>query len=241
LTNSYGEGKLCSKKSSACIFHATTCSTPLYRKRPKAESLAVNFPSPKSEKKRSIAMKTSISTALAAFVVVLSVTTSFAQSPQFAEYTAKFVCGTPTTTQVATGVIEPGTYATSINIHNPNDTIFNNGVSGVTFLKKAVLSLQEGVPLVPPSPLVQDNLPNDFAEEVDCQVIHKLLGTAVPPAPAFIEGYVVILVPPTNFTNKLDVVGVYTNLKGAEVIRPANEHLITPGGVPVANLELPKK
>src|ERR1700730_5105445 len=65
---------------------------------------------------------------------------------------------------------------------------------------------------------------NDFAEEVDCKIIRAMLGSIAPPPPAFIEGYAVIIVPPTSsptgttFTNELDVTGIYTDLKGALVV-----------------------
>jgi hypothetical protein len=175
--------------------------------------------------------------AFAVLAVLLCANSSFAQTaPQFTEYAAKFVCGTPTTTQVSNGQIAAGTYATTINIHNPHDVQFSSQTS-TTFLKKAVLSMPEGTPLIPPSALVQDNLPNDFAEEVDCLIIRKLLGASAPPAPAFIEGFVVIIVPPTSTSalpNVLDVVGIYTNKLGAMEIQPASERFFTPGTTSIA-------
>ncbi len=163
--------------------------------------------------------------------VLVSATPGWGQ--EFVEYSAKFVCGTPTAAQVANGQIAAGTYATSINIHNPHESFFSTQAS-TTFLKKAVLSFPEGTPLIPPSSLVTDTLPNDFAQEVDCKIIRALLGAVAPPAPAFIEGFVIIIVPPTGsgttpFTNVLDVVGVYSNAKGALEIHPANEHFFLPG------------
>jgi hypothetical protein len=163
--------------------------------------------------------------------LLLGVLPIFAQSstPQFVEYSAKFVCGTPTTTQVSNEQIAAGTYATTINIHNPDSSLFSSQTS-LSFFKKAVLSLPEGTTKVPPSSMVQDSLENDYAEEVDCKIIRSLLGSAAPAAPAYIEGYVVIIVPPTNFTNQLDVVGIYTNAKGALQVVPADEHLYLPNG-----------
>ena len=55
-------------------------------------------------------------------------------------------------------MVQPGTYSTSINIHNPHDDIFSSQKS-TTFLKKAVLSLPEGTAFVQPSALVSDTLP----------------------------------------------------------------------------------
>jgi len=164
---------------------------------------------------------------LAVIALFLCVIPAGAQT--WVEYSAKFACGVATATNNTE--VQPGTYSTTINIHNPHDDNFSTQRS-TTFLKKAVLSLQEGVTPPPPSGLVQENLLNDYAEEVDCAVIKKLLGIT---STTFIEGYVVILVPPTAnptggfFTNELDVVGIYTDSKGAEVVRPANEHIFAPG------------
>ena len=158
---------------------------------------------------------------------------------QVSEYSAKFMCGTPSTAAggpIATEAVAPGTYFTSINIHNPASSLFTSETS-VSFIKKAVISMPEGTTQVPPSQLVQDSLQNDFSEYVDCAIIRTLLGAAAPPAPAFIEGWVIILVPPTtvvggkSITNVLDVWGVYSNAKGAEHLVPATEHFFTPGGV----------
>ena len=177
---------------------------------------------------------------LALSLVVLCASVSFGQTTpaQYTEYAAKFVCGTvPAGTSGSP--VAPGTYYTTINIHNPHEGLFSSQTS-TTFLKKAVLSLQEGITPVPPSPLVQDNLPNDFAEEVDCTVIRRLLGSAAPAAPAFIEGYVVLIVPPTSTAtvpNVLDVVGIYTNSLGALEVQPANEHFFTPGTTSIAQLK----
>ena len=151
------------------------------------------------------------------------------RAQNFVEYSAKFVCGTATTT---TPNVQPDTYSTTINIHNPHDDLFSTQAS-TTFQKKAVLSPQEGAALEQPSAFVTENLPNDFAEEVDCAVIRKLL--KITSATSFIEGYVVLIVPPTKnsagkeFTNELDVVGVYTDGRGGLAVQPANEHIVAPG------------
>ena len=171
---------------------------------------------------------------------------------QVSEYSAKFMCGTPSTAAggpIATEAVAPGTYFTSINIHNPASSLFTSATS-VSFMKKAVISMPEGTTQIPPSQLVQDSLQNDFSEYVDCAIIRTLLGSAAPPAPAFIEGWVIILVPPTvlasgkSVTNVLDVWGVYSNAKGAEHLVPATERFFTPGGVvaikPKDNATAPK-
>ena len=152
-----------------------------------------------------------------------------APAQTYVEYTAKFACGIATAT--STPMVQPGTYSTTINIHNPHDDIFSAQKS-TTFMKKAVQSLPEGVTPLPPSALMTDSLTNDFAEEVDCTIIKRLLSIT---STSFIEGYVVIIVPPTTtptgafFTNELDVTGIYTNAKGALHVQPAAEHLFGPG------------
>jgi hypothetical protein len=164
-----------------------------------------------------------------AFALVFRVASVSAQT--FVEYTAKFTCGTAAASNT---MVQSGTYSTSVNIHNPHDSTFSKQTA-TTFAKKAVLSLPEGTQFVQPSAFVTDTLPNDFAEEVDCKIIRTMLGSSAPPPPAFIEGYVVVIVPPTTnpaggfFTNELDVIGVYTDLKGALEVKTANEHLFAPG------------
>jgi hypothetical protein len=139
---------------------------------------------------------------------VLAVTQLSAQTTStYTEYAAKFVCGTPIAAQITNGLVGNADYTTSINIHNPN--LFTSE-KPIAFLKKAVLANREGVTPTPPSAFQQDSLANDYAEFVNCLVIRALLGAAAPPAPAFIEGFVVIVVPPASTPNELDVVGVYT-------------------------------
>jgi len=124
-------------------------------------------------------------------------------------------------------------YTTSINIHNPN--LFNTD-KAISFLKQAVRTLPEGDTLIEPSAFKQDSLVNDYAEYVGCGVIRGLLGSAAPAAPAFIQGFVVIVVPPASSPNQLDVVGVYTasNNKAAGLqptslqIVPIAPRIITP-------------
>jgi hypothetical protein len=151
-----------------------------------------------------------------------------ASAQVFVEYSAKFACGIAGT---ATPMVQPGTYSTTINIHNPHNSLFSIQTSTM-FLKYAVESLPEGVTPLPPSAPMTDVLPNNFSEEVDCTIIKKLLGIT---GTTFIEGWVVLVVPPTPtstggfFTNELDVVGIYTDSKGAEHTQPATEKLFGPG------------
>jgi hypothetical protein len=183
--------------------------------------------------------------ALVVFGLVLAAVPSFAQTAgQVVEYSAKFMCGTPVTTAggpVATEAVAGGTYFTSINIHNPASSLFTTQTS-LAFLKKAVISSPEGTTAIAPSEMINDGLQNDYSEYVDCAIIRKLLGSSAPPAPAFIEGWVIILVPPTpgtntSTTNVLDVWGVYTNAKGAEHLVPATERFFTPGGTVAIKME----
>src|SRR5271170_7664101 len=165
---------------------------------------------------------------------MLAITPAFAQSTStYTEYAAKFLCGVPTGTQLTNDLVGNAEYTTSINIHNPN--LFNTD-KAISFLKQAVRTLPEGDTLIEPSAFKQDSLVNDYAEYVGCGVIRGLLGSAAPAAPAFIQGFVVIVVPPASSPNQLDVVGVYTasNNKAAGLqptslqIVPIAPRIITP-------------
>jgi hypothetical protein len=122
-------------------------------------------------------------------------------------YAAKFVCGVmpPSSAPAEEQPVEPGSYATAINVHNPNPAV-------VAFAKKAVLLFaaneKEAGFELPKSPgeLYRAELGPDGGMRIDCLAIRQelLKGTA-PPAPVFIEGWVVIESP-----EPLDVVGVYT-------------------------------
>ena len=143
--------------------------------------------------------RTAISALRAAFfavIAMLAVTPLSAQSTStYTEYAAKFLCGIPTGTPLTNDLVGNAEYTTSINIHNPN--LFTSDAP-ISFLKKAVLAKTEGSTLVPPSAFKQDSLPDDYAEYVGCVVIRGLLGSAAPAAPAFIEGFLVIVVPPAS-------------------------------------------
>jgi len=164
-----------------------------------------------------------------AAVALLAVITASAQSTStYTEYAAKFVCGVPTAANLAAGVVENAHYATSINIHNPN--LFTTDAP-ISFLKKAVIAHTQGITLVPPSAYIQDSLPDDYAETVGCTNIRSLLGKAAPASPAFIEGFVVIVVPPASSPNQLDVTAVYTssNIPPTSLqVLPIAARIITP-------------
>jgi hypothetical protein len=144
---------------------------------------------------------------------------------QFAEYSAKFLCGE----EKGDGPVRPGAYETSINIHNPEI------VSGVTFFKKVVLAPPEPQAQkepVPPSRYRRDVLKPDFAEHVDCKIIRSMLGAAG--GASFVEGFVVLIVVPIKGAppGDLDVVGVYTvsdpRGQGTDLeMLPAARHVLT--------------
>jgi hypothetical protein len=178
---------------------------------------------PKNLKSKSIsALRVTFVTAVAMLVAA----PLFAQSTTtYTEYAASFTCGVinPGSTSIA-----PADYYTTINVHNPN--LFTSD-SPISFLKKAVLAHSEGITPTAPSAFKQDSLSNDYAEVITCNTIRNLLGSAAPSAPGFIEGYVVIVVPPASSPNQLDVVGIYTssnNPPTALQIVPIAPRIITP-------------
>ncbi len=125
-------------------------------------------------------------------------------------YAAKFILGTMSAPSQPTeeGPVEPGSYATAINVHNPSPR------EPVTFLKKAILLFsetevtKEGVFEVPkpPSERIEAQLGLDYGMEIDGRDIRQeLLKGQAPPAPQFIKGWVVIESP-----LPLNVVAVYT-------------------------------
>ncbi len=139
-------------------------------------------------------------------------------------YAAKFACGRflGERQPAVEGPVEPGSYATAINIHNPHSR-------AVTFVKKAVLLFvgteeEKGFEIPrPPHRARTAELGPDWGMEIDCRDIRDVLlsdqpGVPGPQAPIFIKGWVVIESP-----EPLDVVAVYTVRALAE-----------PGGVSIA-------
>ncbi len=135
------------------------------------------------------------------------------QLPQRWEYTAKFLCGSAT--EVPQGPAQPdvvsGTYATVVNIHNPN-------AATVTILKKVVVAYPETFPVstaITPTKRFRDRIQSDFAMSVNCQEIVNLLSlNKTPPTSPFIEGYLVVDALPVAGTApslpQLDVDAVYS-------------------------------
>ena len=154
----------------------------------------------------------------AAIVPILWSASALAQNRiQFVEYSAKFLCGVVEEQAPTAAPVRPGTYETSINIHNPQLPV--SPLPRVTFVKKVVLALREGEEPVRPSQFHGDTLQADFAEHVDCKIIRSMLGGAG--GAAFVEGFVVLIVPPSPIAvpHELDVVGVYTvaSLQGQSI------------------------
>lgn len=131
--------------------------------------------------------------------------------PQRWEYSVKFVCGLSNDpgNPPAEPDVKAGSYATKINIHNPN-------AQTVSILKKVVLANPEdSKTLIPPTKRFQDRLESDWAMSVNCAEIVRLLSKSkIPPGPnaTFIEGYLVIdsISPAGGGLPQLDVDAVYT-------------------------------
>jgi hypothetical protein len=130
-------------------------------------------------------------------------------------YAAKFICGELKQTAAAReGPVEPGSYSTAINVHNPH-------AFPVAIRKKAILLYDASHPEkaverpIPPThrecPVTKELGP-DYGLEIDCPDIREVLlapapGTTGPKAPTFIKGWVVV---ETLIDAPLDVVAVYT-------------------------------
>ena len=112
---------------------------------------------------------------------------------QTAQYAAKYVCGVATS-QSGAGIVAPGAYFTSINVHNPSN-------EKVEFQKKFVIALPSENPEGKVSQLFAAGLVPDGAFEIECADILKRLGVQQ----TFVKGFVVLL-----SRTELDVVAVYT-------------------------------
>ena len=155
--------------------------------------------------------------------VVIARAGSGSAPPPYLSYAAKFTCGEFAKTipgskpSVPEGPVAPGSYQTSINIHNPAANV------QVQFAKKAVLLYAGSKPVkatvferpMPPGKLIPAALQGDFGMVIDCQDIRAMLlaPPASPPAPTFIEGWVVLQVISSTAGTAplpLDVTGLYT-------------------------------
>ena len=134
-------------------------------------------------------------------MMVLVVGAQAQVAPPYLNYSAKFTCGTEDPTEPDDVVA--GTYATSINIHNPQASV------SVGFLKKIVVAHREGTDFV--QPIIREGvLQPDQADFVDCAFINAILPAPLP----YVEGFVVLEVPPADPASGrqpvLDVVAKYT-------------------------------
>jgi hypothetical protein len=116
---------------------------------------------------------------------------------QAAQYAAKYVCG-PVSSNAGTagaGIVAPGAYYTSINVHNPN----KDAVEILKFFDVALPSEQQGGRIVGP---VKASLKPQEAFEIECADIVKHLDQN---PKLFWKGFVTL-----QSSGPLDVVTVYT-------------------------------
>jgi hypothetical protein len=119
-----------------------------------------------------------------------------APAPSFRfQYAVKFICTSniPGTSQTTTSLL-PGSYATVVNIHNPNPR-----AAGFRMKLARATSTEVEPPQI--SKFIKDSLKPDQATKVDC----SRLGDFGPPAIHGFEGFLVI-----ESSLSLDVVAVYT-------------------------------
>jgi len=131
---------------------------------------------------------------IVSILVVLAAATTNAQVQQVRQYAAKFVCGRSSGEAFN---VAPGTYFTTINVHNPALT------GGIKFQKKFALA-EMGEKAGKISEWFTAVMNADQAMQIDCRNIYAHLG--VTPG-TFIDGFAVIQLSPRQ---ELDVVGVYT-------------------------------
>ncbi len=115
------------------------------------------------------------------------------------QYAAKFVCGANRPgTSLAHNLFRPGTYATTVNVHNPNGRSVR--------LRKKIALVNQFTPQVPGqiSKFMEDKLAGDQALGVSCDEIAKF-EIAEPPTHGIVDGFLVI-----ESTKRLDVIAVYT-------------------------------
>jgi hypothetical protein len=127
-------------------------------------------------------------------VVLAAATAANAQVQQVRQYAAKFVCGKAPGDTLN---FAPGTYFTTINVHNPALT------GGIKFQKKFALA-EMGEKAGKISEWFTAVLNADQAMQIDCRNIYAHLGVT---PNTFIDGFAVIQLSPRQ---ELDVVGVYT-------------------------------
>lgn len=121
-------------------------------------------------------------------------------------YAAKFVCGLmkPNPHFKGEPPVKPANYATDINIHNPQEWGWPEGVQMLKKVVEATPEPDQGRPLGEH----EFRLFPDGAASADCNEIYRLLGVN-PSAKPFKTGFFVI-----KSEAPLDVVGVYTSATG---------------------------
>jgi hypothetical protein len=128
-------------------------------------------------------------------IALVSVASEARSQAAINQYAAKYVCGIATGATVAAGIVAPGKYFTSINVHNPNNVT-------TEFQKTFDIALPnedpEGKRSTEP---VTAQLPPNGAFEIECADILKHLAVSQP----FVKGFVTLRSPAA-----LDVVAVYT-------------------------------
>ena len=139
---------------------------------------------------------------LVILTLTLGAVAANAQVLQVKQYAAKFVCGKATDAQFGTFDFAPGSYFTTINVHNPALT------GGLKFSKMFALAERNEQP-GKISPWFSAALSADQALQIDCGSIYKHLGI---PFGTFIDGFAVIQI--ANPKAELDVVAVYTASPG---------------------------
>lgn len=130
---------------------------------------------------------------LTVLALTLVCSSAAAQTPPM--YAAKFVCGKAGTQQVNGFAAAPGSYFTSINVHNPQQ------LAQASIQKRFTVALQKQE-IGPITPFFNKVLPAGRAMQIDCSDIYSHLNA---PVGSFIEGFVEI-----RSSVELDVVGVYS-------------------------------
>ena len=142
---------------------------------------------------------------LVILTLTLGAVAANAQVLQVKQYAAKFVCGKATDAQFGTFDFAPGSYFTTINVHNPALT------TTLEFRKKFALAERNEQP-GRISEWFPAALRPDQAMQIDCGSIYRHLGV---PVGTFIDGFAVIQI--ANPRAELDVDGVYTASPGTGV------------------------
>ena len=137
---------------------------------------------------------------VATLILMLAVPVRAQQPAGPYNYAAKIVCGTQ---REAQGVV-PQAYMTTVNVHNPSDSL-------AIFFKTLLVTLPPGGQraMSPLRPTFTDSLRPQAGLATDCADLRK----RYPNAPAFFEGFVLL-----QSRVSLDVVAVYTVPGGIDVV-----------------------